>query len=330
MLELLLLDLEHDAAEHLDEAAVAVVGEAAVAGPRLQSFDGLVVQARGSESCPSCRASRTSRRSGRRRAAGCSSSRASRRRAFSSLRSCAIISVSIFGGQLAARSRSRDADVGGDGEARRHRQAGVGHLGQAGAFAAQHVLHRAVAVGLAVAEEVHVLLRALRATRSWCASSAFATLRSLPSAFFTITLYDSILRNDFRNITQLQDEALEPLQQPQPRVAQLRIVGHHQHVVEELRDRRTGRGGLGKRLPIAVARLRPRASMTGRARSMSRAAPTRPAPSSVRMPRSGASPGRDSSRYSCTRLNSSASCWKSADSVNSGKRHEVALRDRAG
>ena len=49
------------------------------------------------------------------------------------------------------------AGLGLDGESRRHRQAGVGHLGQAGALAAQHVLHLAVAVGLAAAEEVYVL-----------------------------------------------------------------------------------------------------------------------------------------------------------------------------
>ena len=45
VLEGVLRDLEDDRAEHLDEAAVAVVGEAAVAGPRLQALDGLVVEA---------------------------------------------------------------------------------------------------------------------------------------------------------------------------------------------------------------------------------------------------------------------------------------------
>ena len=49
------------------------------------------------------------------------------------------------------------ADVGGDRETGRHRQAGIRHLGEAGALASERVLHRAVAVGLAVAEEVHVL-----------------------------------------------------------------------------------------------------------------------------------------------------------------------------
>ena len=49
------------------------------------------------------------------------------------------------------------AGFGLDGESRRHGQPGVGHLGQARAFAAQLVLHLAVAVGLATAEEINVL-----------------------------------------------------------------------------------------------------------------------------------------------------------------------------
>ena len=44
VLERVLRNLEHDVAEHLDEAAVAVVREAAVARARLEPLDGLVVQ----------------------------------------------------------------------------------------------------------------------------------------------------------------------------------------------------------------------------------------------------------------------------------------------
>ena len=39
------------------------------------------------------------------------------------------------------------AHFGGDGEARRHRQAEAGHLGEVGALAAEQILHRGVAVG---------------------------------------------------------------------------------------------------------------------------------------------------------------------------------------
>jgi hypothetical protein len=46
------------------------------------------------------------------------------------------------------------ADFGGDGEAGRHRQAKLAHLGQARTLAAQQVLHPAFAFGLAAAEAV--------------------------------------------------------------------------------------------------------------------------------------------------------------------------------
>src|ERR1019366_3324181 len=48
------------------------------------------------------------------------------------------------------------AGLGLDGEAGRHGQAPVGPLDQSGAFAAQLVLHFAVAFGVSVAEEVDV------------------------------------------------------------------------------------------------------------------------------------------------------------------------------
>src|SRR5262249_23794147 len=46
------------------------------------------------------------------------------------------------------------ADRCGDGETRRHRQAEIGHLGKAGAFAAEEVAHVGAAFGFAVAEAV--------------------------------------------------------------------------------------------------------------------------------------------------------------------------------
>ena len=49
------------------------------------------------------------------------------------------------------------ADFGGDGEAGGDGQADEAHLGEVGTLAAEEVLHLAVAVGLAAAEEVDVL-----------------------------------------------------------------------------------------------------------------------------------------------------------------------------
>ena len=49
------------------------------------------------------------------------------------------------------------ASLGLDGEARRHGQPGIGHLGQAGAFAAQVIFHLAVAIGFAAAKRENIL-----------------------------------------------------------------------------------------------------------------------------------------------------------------------------
>ena len=50
------------------------------------------------------------------------------------------------------------ADVGGDGEAGRHRQAQIGHLGQPRALAAEQVAHAGLALGAAVAERIDPLV----------------------------------------------------------------------------------------------------------------------------------------------------------------------------
>ena len=54
------------------------------------------------------------------------------------------------------------ADRGGDGEARRHRQAEVRHLGEVGALAAEQVFHAGAALRLAAAEDVDPLAFAAR------------------------------------------------------------------------------------------------------------------------------------------------------------------------
>ena len=61
-----------------------------------------------------------------------------------------------LGGQLAVRLVVGVAGLGGDREPGGHGHPGVRHLGEARALAAEQVLHGAVAVRLAVAEEVHV------------------------------------------------------------------------------------------------------------------------------------------------------------------------------
>ncbi len=59
------------------------------------------------------------------------------------------------------------ASFGLNGESRRHGQPGIGHLGQAGALAAQVIFHLAVAIRLAAAEKVNVLGCGLLAFLHW-------------------------------------------------------------------------------------------------------------------------------------------------------------------
>ena len=155
VLEGLLRDLEHDVAEHLDEAAVAVVREAAVARARLQAFDGLVVQ-------PEVEDRVHHPGHGKLRAGADGNEQGVLRRPKHG--TCGLLELlhvlgDLFvdgGGDLPVLFVVDVADFGRDGEARWHRQSRVGHLGEAGAFAAEKILHVAVAVGLAVAEEVHM------------------------------------------------------------------------------------------------------------------------------------------------------------------------------
>src|SRR5450759_1556966 len=72
------------------------------------------------------------------------------------------------------------AELGGDGEAGRHRQAEIGHFGQAGALAAQQIAHGSLALGAAVAEAVDPFSfgRFLRRARSRLG------LGSLPHSLF--------------------------------------------------------------------------------------------------------------------------------------------------
>ena len=85
------------------------------------------------------------------------------------------------------------ADLGGDGEAGRHRQAEARHFGKARALAAEQIARRAFALGLAVAEEIDplALLRRLGRRRR----RAFTRRASSACAFFF-----------FAMITQKRDE----------------------------------------------------------------------------------------------------------------------------
>ena len=87
-----------------------------------------------------------------------------------------------------------DADVGRNREARRHRQAKIGHLGEVRALAAKEVAHVGFAVGLAVAEGIDPLAGLGSASRAGPRSRlggyffGFCDLASLRGGGFPVPL----------------------------------------------------------------------------------------------------------------------------------------------
>ena len=157
VLEVVVVDAEHDVRIHRDEAAVAVIGEARVARGRRDRLDGLVVEAEIEHRVHHARHRGAGARAHRdeERVLGVAEGLAGeladigeRARSTSSfeLRRIGAAVVVVVG-----------ADLGRDGEAGRHRQAEIGHLGEVRALAAEEVAHRRLALGLAVAEGVDPL-----------------------------------------------------------------------------------------------------------------------------------------------------------------------------
>ena len=157
VLELLAVDAHHDPAEHLDEAPVGVPAEALVAGQRDEAMEGLLVQAQVEDRVHHAghRELGTRADADQQRIGGVAEALAGLALDFADCRQD-VVPQPV--GQLLARGEVVVARLGGDGEARRHRQAGVGHLGQPGALAAEQVAHRRVALRAAAAEGVDVAL----------------------------------------------------------------------------------------------------------------------------------------------------------------------------
>ena len=153
VLELLLGNVENHVAEHLDEAAIGVVSKAGIIAALGQSFHGLIVEAQ---------VQNRVHHAGHREL--CAGADRNQQRIFAHAQLLPLQLLELgerrehlfvdLGADLAAHVFA--AGLGLDGESGRNRQAGVGHLGQASALAAQHVLHLAVAVGLAAAKEIDI------------------------------------------------------------------------------------------------------------------------------------------------------------------------------
>ena len=139
-LEVMVRDAEHHVRIHGDEAPVAVIGEAPVAGLFRERRDGHVVEAEIEHRVHHAR------------------HRSARSRAHRDEQRIFAIAEFLPGDAADLRERSFDlrlqilrigfavlveirADLGGDGEAGRHRQAEMRHLGEAGALAAKQIAH---------------------------------------------------------------------------------------------------------------------------------------------------------------------------------------------
>ena len=159
LLEIVAVHLQHDVGVHLDEAAVAVIGEALVAGGLRQRLYRFVVEAqvqhrihharhRGARA----RTHRDQQRIGR-VAKHAIRLAPHRRYGFGDRR----LQVGRVGLAMGVIER---ADFRRDREARRHRQAQRGHFGEIGALAAQQVAHFATSFGLLRPEGIDPLRHA--------------------------------------------------------------------------------------------------------------------------------------------------------------------------
>ncbi len=157
VLEPLAVDIEDDAAEHLDEAPVGVPGEALVARQRHEAGERLLVEAKVEDRVHHARH--------RELRAGANGDQERVLRVPEALAGL-LLHVAHRGedvvpeavGQPLAGGEVVVAGLRRDGESRRGRQAGVRHLGEPGALAAQEILHPAVALGPALAPGIDVAL----------------------------------------------------------------------------------------------------------------------------------------------------------------------------
>ena len=202
LLEAVVIDAEYDAAEHLDEAAIAVPGEAAVARCRFQSAHRLVVQAEVEH-----RIHHAGHRHARARTYRDEQwlGRIAEVQADGLLdprQGAAYLGVEIIRVFAAIVVEGR-AKISGDGETGRHRQADPGHLREVRPLAAEQVAHFGAALVMAGPEVIDPLghhishhtapvvsscrkrLASATAARPW--SSATGGLNGWSPDFFTAT-----------------------------------------------------------------------------------------------------------------------------------------------
>jgi hypothetical protein len=153
-LEVIVADAKHHVGIHGDEAPVAVIGEAPVARLLRQRRDGGIVEAEIEHGIHHARHRRARPRAHR-----------NEQRIFLVAEFLPGDAADLGEGSVHLRLELLRigfavlikicAHLGGDGEAGRHRDAEMRHLGEAGALAAEEVAHAGAALGLAAAEGVH-------------------------------------------------------------------------------------------------------------------------------------------------------------------------------
>jgi len=149
-----LVNIQNDVAEHLDKAAVGVIGKAGIVAEFGQSLDRMVVEAQVQDGIHHAGHGELCARAHR------NQQRIIARAEFLPLQRLKPLQGSVhFGIDLGIDGTAHilAASLGLNGKARRNRQAGIGHLRQSGAFASQRVLHDAIAVSFSAAKKINVL-----------------------------------------------------------------------------------------------------------------------------------------------------------------------------
>ncbi len=157
--EIVLADFQHHVAVHLDEAAVAIVGEARVVAPGRQSLDGLVVQAQVEDGVHHAGHGELGAGADAHQQRVVDIAELLPHALFQRLEGAEHLIVDL-GGNGVVVLEVNIADFRGNGEAGRHRQLGAAHFRETGAFAAEYVFHLSITVGGSVAERVYLLLHA--------------------------------------------------------------------------------------------------------------------------------------------------------------------------
>ncbi len=151
LLEVIVTEAEHDVGIHRDEAAIGIVRETLVAGVLRQRLDRRVVEAEIEHGVHHPRHGRARPRAHRHQQRIVAVAEGLAGDAADLGERGADLFLQVLGVGVAVLVIVR-ADRGRDGEAGRHRQAEIGHLGKARALASEEVAHVGAAFGLAVAE----------------------------------------------------------------------------------------------------------------------------------------------------------------------------------